>query len=119
MFGLFTSKYRFRKAAYSVRIRRKPREARAFRMYLEFVEVDYAEGTLSYIFPGTWAKPKARQLNLSAPDNLPEKDLPRVVANLSEALQKLGYEFIIVTTGPTRSGFEVLAKSPAATPDVR
>jgi hypothetical protein len=124
MLSLFKSKYKFKTAAYRIKIKRNVREARAFRDYLEFVEVDYSERTQSFDFLGTWGVQEPRQINLAAPDNLPETDQLRILANLGDALQKLGYEFIIFklgpdgySTGPTRRSSEILLKSQAAMPD--
>lgn len=124
MSSLFKSKYRIKTAAYRVKIKRSAREARAFRDCIEFAEVNYSERTQTFVFRGTWGVQKPHQINLAAPENLPDTEQPRIIANLTDALQKLGYEFIILklgpngySTAPTHKRFEILSKSQAAAPD--
>src|SRR5215813_8134407 len=93
--GLFRSKYKIKTPRCSVKIRRKPREAREFRDYLEIVEVEYSDAKQSCVFSGAWARNEkaTQQIILAVPHSLPESDHADVLANLGEALEKLGYEF--------------------------
>src|SRR5262249_14648999 len=100
----------------SVKIRRKPREAREFRDYLEIVEVEYSDAKQSCVFSGAWARNEkaTQQIILAVPHSLPESDHADVLANLGEALEKLGYEFVVFKAGPKQTRPEILLKSQAA-----
>ena len=73
-------------ATYSVQIRKRVREC---------VGAVYEETGRKFVFEGELLGKKWEQISLAAPKNLPEEDLPRVVANLGVALKKLKYEFVI------------------------
>jgi hypothetical protein len=81
-------------ANYSVQIRRGFREC---------VTAVYRESSGEFLFEGELSGKKWETICLGAPKNLSEKDLSRVVSNLSAALSKLSYEFVIfkrVELGP-------------------
>ena len=66
----------------------------------ECLDATYQEGVRTIVFDGERVGKKWEQLNLRVPADLGEEALHRVLANLAEALEKMGHEFLVFRTGP-------------------
>ena len=79
-----------KREAYRVRIKQGFREC---------VEVVYSEEGRQVSLGGERVGKDWKQINVEMPSSVPEQDLPRILANLSEALSARRVEFVIFRVG--------------------
>lgn len=84
--------------------RRRGSKSRSYKVELrrgsrECVTARYSENGRQLDFAGEFVGKKWKQINLAAPKELNDAELPRVIANLAEYLRKRNYEYVVFRTG--------------------
>ncbi len=90
MFEWLFRRLRSKGKTYNIKLRRGVREC---------VTARYSENGRQLDFGGEFVGKDWKQINLAAPKELNECELPRVIANLADYLTKRNYEYLIFQMG--------------------